>query len=76
MLFQVSPQAPGLSGHGHVLDAELAHCESCLVDTGRLCTRAQDVGFDGNVVGVCYSLDLVEETGCVSMTGTFYGGIR
>jgi hypothetical protein len=44
-----------------ILDAELAHCESRLVDAGRFGTRAQDVGLDGDVVGICYSLDLVEE---------------
>jgi hypothetical protein len=49
------------SGTGRILDAELAHCESRLVDTGRFRTRAQDVGLDGDVVGIGYSLDLVEE---------------
>jgi hypothetical protein len=44
-----------------ILDAELAHCEPRLVDTGRLGTRAQDVGLDGDVVGICYSLNLIEE---------------
>jgi hypothetical protein len=61
MLFHISRHAGGLSEHAHVLDAELAHGESCLVDTGRLRSRSQDVGLDGDVVGVCYSLDLVEE---------------
>jgi hypothetical protein len=66
MLFHVSARVQGLFGAAHVLYAELAHCESRLVDTGRLGTRSQDVGLDGDVVGVCYSLDLVKEAADVS----------
>jgi hypothetical protein len=47
--------------HVHVLDAQLAHGESCLVDAGCLGSCSQDVRLDGNVVGVCYSLDLFEK---------------
>jgi hypothetical protein len=43
---------PGVSGIAHALDAELAHCEARLVDARRLGARAQDVGLDGDVVGV------------------------
>lgn len=45
----------------HVLYAELAHCESRLVDTGRLRTRSQHVGLYGDVSGVCYPVHLVKE---------------
>jgi hypothetical protein len=36
----------------HALDAKLAHCKPRLVDAGGLGTRAQDVGLDGDVVGI------------------------
>jgi hypothetical protein len=73
MLFQVSlPRARSVAGRD-VLDAQLAHCESCLVDARRLSTRSQDVGLDGDVAGVCYPLDLVEEAArlaCASKSRT------
>jgi hypothetical protein len=51
MLFQVSRNA-SVPARGHILDAQLAHGKSCLVDAGGLGTRSQDVGLDGDVVGV------------------------
>jgi hypothetical protein len=66
MLFHVSRASEAGLEKRHVLYAELAHCEARLVDTGRLGTRSQDVGLDGDVVGICYSLHLVEEAVGVS----------
>ena len=58
----------------HVLNAELAHGESCFVDTSRLGTRAQHVRLDGDVARVCYSLYLVKETAAVSGSARVEGG--
>jgi hypothetical protein len=54
----------------HILYAQLTHCEACFVYTGSLCTRTQDVGFDGNVVGVCYPDYFVEEASVMLAWGT------
>lgn len=60
----------------HVLNAQLAHGESGLVDTRCLCTRSQDIGFDGNVVGICYSFYFVKEAVEVSKAVMLRGKVR
>jgi hypothetical protein len=43
------------------LYAKLAHCEPCLVDTSRLCTSPENVGFGRCVVWCRYSLSFIKE---------------
>lgn len=51
----------GETGLCRVLYAELAHCESCLVDTSGFGTRAKHICLVWYIVARCYSSDLVEE---------------
>lgn len=43
------------------LYAKLAHREPRLIDTRRLCSRAEDIGFGWYIVGRRYSFGLVEK---------------
>lgn len=55
-----------------ILYAELTHGESGFVDTGGLGTCAQDIGFNGNVIGIRYPHHLIEEADIVSRWASTY----
>ena len=45
------------------LNAKLAHSESRLINTSRLCSSSKDVGLGGDVVRCRYSFRFVKEAG-------------
>jgi hypothetical protein len=56
----------------NLLYAELAHLESCFVDTGGLRSCAQDVGFCGCVVWRCDPIDFIKKAVTRSVFGVGY----